>query len=51
MWLQERKKQRESQGNALNSWITPALTDSMSVFFYERKRRDTSFNKILCKLD
>ncbi len=36
----------------LNSWITPALTDSISgLFFYERKRRDTSFNKILCKLD
>jgi hypothetical protein len=49
----KKKKQRKSQGiNPLNSWIDPALTDSISgLFFYERKRRDTSFNKILCKLE
>jgi hypothetical protein len=35
----KKKKQRKSQGiNPLNSWIDPALTDSISgLFFYERK--------------
>ena len=48
--FKEEKKQRKYQG--INSWIDPALTDSISgLFFYERKRRDTSFNKILCKLE